>query len=45
MSLFHEIPSDNARKPAKDVVAAHLVNLAWNGLANLETKPSLRTSR
>jgi AcrR family transcriptional regulator len=35
----------DARKPAKEVVAAHLVNLAWNGLANLETKPELRISR
>jgi hypothetical protein len=24
-------------------VAAHLVNLAWNGLAHLEAKPALRT--
>ena len=32
----------DARKPAKDVVAAHLVNLAWNGLANLEQNPELR---
>jgi AcrR family transcriptional regulator len=31
----------DARKPAKDVVAAHLVNLAWNGLARLESKPLL----
>ncbi|MDF2966598.1 MAG: TetR-family transcriptional regulator [Nocardioidaceae bacterium] len=29
----------DARKPAKDVVAAHLVNLAWNGLSGLESKP------
>ncbi len=29
----------DARKPAKDVVAAHLVNLAWNGLSGLEQKP------
>ena len=35
----------DARKPAKDVVAAHLVNLAWNGLAGLETKPVLRAGR
>jgi AcrR family transcriptional regulator len=34
----------DARKPAKEVVAAHLVNLAWNGLAGLETKPVLRTA-
>ncbi|MFC5287139.1 TetR family transcriptional regulator [Actinokineospora guangxiensis] len=31
-----------ARKPKKGEVAAHLVNLAWNGLSNLEGKPSLR---
>jgi AcrR family transcriptional regulator len=31
------------RKPRKDLVAAHLVNLAWNGLSNLEAKPSLLT--
>ncbi|WP_083787322.1 TetR/AcrR family transcriptional regulator [Stackebrandtia nassauensis] len=29
------------RKPKKEAVAAHLVNLAWNGLHNLETKPKL----
>jgi AcrR family transcriptional regulator len=34
----------DTRKPAKEVVAAHLVNLAWNGLAGLEAKPVLRTS-
>jgi AcrR family transcriptional regulator len=33
----------NARKPAKDVVAAHLVNLAWNGLSGLEQRPGLRS--
>ncbi len=32
----------DSRTPAKDVVAAHLVNLAWNGLANLEQDPELR---
>lgn len=32
----------DARKPAKEVVAANLVNLAWNGLAGLEAKPELR---
>jgi AcrR family transcriptional regulator len=31
------------RKPRKDVVAAHLVNLAWNGLSHLEAKPVLTT--
>lgn len=30
-----------ARKPKKDDVAAHLVNLAWNGLSHLEHKPRL----
>jgi AcrR family transcriptional regulator len=29
------------RKPRKEEVAAHLVNLSWNGLSNLETKPRL----
>lgn len=29
-------------EPKKDVVAAHLVNLAWNGLKGLEPKPTLR---
>jgi AcrR family transcriptional regulator len=33
------------RKPRKDMVAAHLVNLAWNGLSNLEPKPELSTRR
>jgi AcrR family transcriptional regulator len=32
-------------KMKKADVAAHLVNLAWNGLANLEKKPKLRASR
>ena len=32
----------DARKPAKEVVAAHVVNLAWNGLSGLETDPQLR---
>jgi AcrR family transcriptional regulator len=32
----------DARKPSKEVVAANLVNLAWNGLAGLEQKPTLR---
>ncbi|QMW68282.1 TetR/AcrR family transcriptional regulator [Mumia sp. ZJ1417] len=31
----------NARKPSKDVVAAHVVNLAWNGLSHLDAKPEL----
>jgi AcrR family transcriptional regulator len=29
------------RQPDKAVVAAHIVNLAWNGLTGLETRPSL----
>jgi AcrR family transcriptional regulator len=35
----------NARKVAKSDVAAHLVNLAWNGLSGLEKTPELRTRR
>ena len=31
-----------AREPKRDEVAAHLVNLAWNGLSHLEGKPTLR---
>jgi AcrR family transcriptional regulator len=31
----------DARKPRKNEVAAHLVNLAWNGLSHLENKPRL----
>ncbi|WP_460766819.1 TetR/AcrR family transcriptional regulator [Mariniluteicoccus flavus] len=30
------------RKQKKDDVAAHLVNLAWNGLRNIEANPRLR---
>lgn len=33
----------DSRKMKKDDVAAHLVNLAWNGLAGMEAKPTLRT--
>lgn len=29
----------DARQPAKEVVGAHLVNLAWNGLSGLESDP------
>lgn len=29
------------RTPSKEVVAAHLVNLCWNGLTNLESNPQL----
>ncbi|HEX2856331.1 MAG TPA: TetR/AcrR family transcriptional regulator [Propionibacteriaceae bacterium] len=32
----------DVRSPAKEEVAAHLVNLAWNGMANLEVAPTLR---
>ncbi|GGP59661.1 TetR family transcriptional regulator [Saccharothrix coeruleofusca] len=30
------------RKPKKDEVAAHLVNLAWKGLSHMDHKPKLR---
>lgn len=30
-------------KPSKEVVAAHLVNLAWHGLSRLERDPGLAT--
>jgi AcrR family transcriptional regulator len=33
------------RKPRKETVAAHLVNLAWHGLSHLEKKPALLTPR
>jgi AcrR family transcriptional regulator len=33
----------DTRKPEKKVVAEHLVNLAWNGLAGMEKNPQLRT--
>jgi AcrR family transcriptional regulator len=33
------------RKPKRDEVAAHLVNLAWNGLSQLDQKPRLSTQR
>lgn len=35
----------DSRKMKKADVAAHLVNLAWNGLANLEKKPALTSDR
>ena len=35
----------DVRRPPKAVVAAHLVNLAWNGLSGLEAKPVLRSER
>ena len=31
----------DVRKPKRDELAAHLVNLAWNGLSHLEPKPRL----
>jgi AcrR family transcriptional regulator len=31
----------DARKPELEVVAAHLVNLAWNGLSALDPKPRI----
>ena len=31
----------DARRPKKAEVAAHLVNLSWNGLSGLEPKPEL----
>jgi AcrR family transcriptional regulator len=31
----------DVRTPAKEVVAAHIVNLCWNGLTNLEADPQL----
>jgi AcrR family transcriptional regulator len=33
----------DVRKPKRSEVAAHLVNLAWNGLSGLEARPDLRT--
>lgn len=32
----------DVQKPKRDDLAAHLVNLAWNGLSHLEAKPRLR---
>ena len=31
----------DARKPELEDVAAHLINLAWNGLSRLEGEPHL----
>jgi AcrR family transcriptional regulator len=31
----------DVRKPKRDELAAHLVNLAWNGLSHMEPKPRL----
>lgn len=33
------------RQPAKEVVAAHVVNLCWNGLSKLETSPKLGSQK
>ena len=33
----------DAGEPKKKDVAAHLVNLAWNGLGNLDKKPTIRS--
>ena len=35
----------DVRKPAREEVAAHLVNLGWNGLRGLEARPQLQTRR
>jgi len=35
----------DARKPKRDEVVAHLVNLSWNGLSRLDKKPRLNTRR
>ncbi|HLU44096.1 MAG TPA: TetR/AcrR family transcriptional regulator [Natronosporangium sp.] len=35
----------DVRKPRKATVAAHLVNLAWNGLSHLEPNPVLQARR
>jgi len=35
----------DVRRPNKAEVAAHLVNLAWNGLSGIEPKPRLVTRR
>ena len=33
----------DTRRPGKEVVAAHLVNLAWNGLSGMDPAPRLLT--
>ncbi|MFI6518316.1 TetR/AcrR family transcriptional regulator [Spirillospora sp. NPDC050679] len=35
----------DARRPRREEVAAHVVNLAWNGLSGLEPRPSLDPRR
>lgn len=34
----------DVRKPPKEVVAAHIVNLCWNGLSKLEKNPVISSS-
>jgi len=34
----------DVRQPRKEEVAAHLVNLCWNGLSHMESEPALRES-
>ncbi len=29
------------REPSRQVVASHLINLAWNGMAHLQAEPRL----
>ncbi|HWS34796.1 MAG TPA: TetR/AcrR family transcriptional regulator [Actinoplanes sp.] len=36
---------ETRKPPKKELVAAQLVNLAWNGLSHLEPKPGLQTRR
>lgn len=33
------------RKPKRDVVVAHLINVAWNGLKDLDPRPAVRSKR
>ena len=33
----------DTRKPKREIVAAHVANFAWNGLSQLEKKPTLLT--
>lgn len=35
----------DVRKPSKNEVAAHVVNLTWNGMHNLRPEPTLRRDR
>ena len=35
----------DVRKPKKEEVVAHLVNLAWNGLEHLEAKPRVVSTK